>query len=103
MYYPCRKQMTRFVLIITDQYLCYVVYQSFFEKVMYNRLLNFLEEHKFFVNEQFGFRKSHSSYMALMTLMDKLIKSLEKGEYMMGIFLDFFKSLWEGWSWNTIK
>ena len=59
---------------------------------MYNRLLNFLEEHKFFVNEQFGFRKSHSSYMALMTLMDKLIESLDKREYIMGIFLDFSKA-----------
>ena len=68
------------------------VLSKVFEKFMYNRLLNFLEEHKFFVNEQFGFRKSHSSYMALMTLMDKLIESLDKGEYIMGIFLDFSKA-----------
>ena len=68
------------------------VLSKVFEKVMYNRLLNFLEEHKFFVNEQFGFRKSHSSYTALMTLMDKLIESLDKGEYIMGIFLDFSKA-----------
>ena len=37
---------------------------------MYNRLLNF--------KEKIGFRKSHPSQMALMTLMDKLIESLDK-------------------------
>merc|ERR1712237_43399 len=30
--------------------------------------------------------------MALMILIDKLIKSLEKGEYILGIFLDFSKA-----------
>ena len=44
-----------------------------FEKIMYNRLLDFLDDQKFFVNEQFGYRKIHSSYMALMILIDKLI------------------------------
>ena len=63
-----------------------------FEKIMFNRLLDFLEDQKFFVNEQFGFRKLHSSYMALMILIDKLIESLDRGEYLQGIFLDFSKA-----------
>ena len=57
------------------------VLSKVFEKIMYNRLLDFLEDQKFFVNEQFGFRKLHSSYMALMILLDKLIESLDRGEY----------------------
>ena len=68
------------------------VLSKVFEKVMYNRLLDFLEDRKFFVNEQFGFRKLHSSYMALMILIDKLIESLDRGEYVIGIFLDFSKA-----------
>ena len=68
------------------------VLSKVFEKVMYNRLLDFLEDQKFFVNEQFGFRKLHSSYMALMILIDKLIESLDRGEYVIGIFLDFSKA-----------
>ena len=51
-----------------------------FEKIMYNRLLDFLEDQNLFVNEQFGFRKLHSYYMALMILIDKLIESLDRGE-----------------------
>ena len=63
-----------------------------FERIMYNRLRNFLDEYKILFSYQFGFRKSHSTYMALMTLMDNLINFLDKGEYVIGIFLDFSKA-----------
>ena len=69
------------------------VLSKVFETVMYNRLIDFLESRKTLVKEQLGFRKLHSSYMALMLLMDKLIKSLENGEFVIGIFLDFSKAL----------
>ena len=51
-----------------------------FEKVMYSRLIEFLEENKILIVNQIGFRKNHSSYMALMVLIDKLTKALEKGD-----------------------
>ena len=59
---------------------------------MYNRLLEFLEIYKIRINSQFGFRKSHSTYMALMTRMDRLITSLENDEHVIGIFLDFSRA-----------
>ena len=59
---------------------------------MYNRLVEYLEMLNILNNKQFGFRKLHSSYMALMALMDNLINSLEKGEYVAGIFLDYSKA-----------
>ena len=39
-----------------------------------------------------GFVKKHSTYMALITLMDKLTNAIENGEYVIGIFLDFSKA-----------
>ena len=39
-----------------------------------------------------GFVKKHSTYMALITLMDKLTNAIENGEYGIGIFLDFSKA-----------
>ena len=48
--------------------------------------------YKILVNQQFGFRKLHSSYMALMILMDKLITALENNDTVVGIFLDFSKA-----------
>ena len=59
---------------------------------MYNRLLKFLEDCNIIFENQFGFRKLHSSYMVLMVLTDKLIKSLENGEFVIGVFLDFSKA-----------
>ena len=72
--------------------LCYVYYQRSLKKIMYNRLIDFLETYKIIVENQFGFRKMHSSYMALMTMMDKPIQSQENDEYVIGIFLDFSKA-----------
>ena len=63
-----------------------------FERVMYNRLIDFLETHKILYEKQFGFRKQHSTYMALMILIDKLIKCMENGEIVIGVFLDFSKA-----------
>ena len=63
-----------------------------FEKIMYTCLLSYLNEHKILFSYQFGFRKSHSTYMALMVLMDKLNKALDDGNMVIGVFLDFSKA-----------
>ena len=63
-----------------------------FERIMYTRLLKFLENLKIIYENQFGFRKYHSTYMALILLMDKIAKSLNKGEFVVGVFLDFSKA-----------
>ena len=68
------------------------VLSKVFEKVMYSRVSEFLETFKILVNFKFGFRKFHSSYMALLTLMDKLISSLEKKEFVIGTFSYFSKA-----------
>ena len=62
------------------------------ERVMYSRLIEYLETFTILLDNQFGFRKLNSSYMALMQLIDQLIKSLEKGETVIGVFLDFSKA-----------
>ena len=68
------------------------VLSKVFEKVMHNSLIVYLETYKILVHYQFGFSKNHSSYMALMSLMDKLIFSLENKKHVIGLFLDFSKA-----------
>ena len=68
------------------------ILSKIFEKAMYSRLIDFLETQKIIIQQQFGFRKHHSTYMALMILVDKLTKALENGEYVLGVFLDFSKA-----------
>ena len=63
-----------------------------FEKIMYSRLFEFMERFQIIYKNQFGFRKKHSSYMALMVLMDEISKFQEQGEYVVGVFLDFSKA-----------
>ena len=46
------------------------VISKVFEKVMYNRLIDFLETFTIPNNSQFWFKKMHSTYTALMTLIN---------------------------------
>ena len=63
-----------------------------FEKAMYSWVYNFLEQQKILIQNQFGYRKYHSSYMvALMIMVDEIIKALNIADCMVGIFLDFSK------------
>ena len=63
-----------------------------FEKIMYNRLINFLDKFSILYEYQFGFRRKRSTHMALISLIDKLTQAIENGEYVIGVFLDFSKA-----------
>ena len=56
---------------------------------MYQRLRAFINKHKLFYDYQFGFRENSSTAMALITIIDKITESLERGDYALGMFLDF--------------
>ena len=68
------------------------IFSKILEKVMYNRLYNYLVKFKFLYIYQFGFQKNKSTYMALICLVDKLTQALENGEYAVGVFIDFQKA-----------
>ena len=59
---------------------------------MYNRVSTFLEIVKILHENQYGFRKKSSTYLALLSFVDKVIQAIEKGEYAVGVFLDFSKA-----------
>ena len=63
-----------------------------FEKIMYDRLLNFVNKYDLLYAHQYGFRKNRSKYMALLSLVDNLTHALENGEYVVGVYLDFSKA-----------
>ena len=54
--------------------------------------MDFLNENKILFEYQFGFRKNHSTQLALTFLMDKLINSIENGDHVIGVYLDFSKA-----------
>ena len=59
---------------------------------MYNRLLRFLNNHSILSDNQYGFRKHHSTAYALACLYDKISSAIENKECTVGIFIELSKA-----------
>ena len=62
------------------------------EKLMFNRLYTFLEDHKCIYNLQFGFRKNHSTNHAILSIIDKIKDAIKNNNFAIGIFIDLQKA-----------
>ena len=63
-----------------------------FERVMYNRLEEFLKSSEVFYKYQFGFRKHYSTNHALISIVEKIRDALGKNMYTCGVFIDLEKA-----------
>ena len=68
------------------------LFSKLFEKLIHQKLSKYLEENKIINENQFGFRKSHSTTHALISATENLYKSLDNDLHTMGIFIDFSKA-----------
>ena len=68
------------------------LFSKILEKLMYNRLLSFLNKCKIMNKNQFGFRNNHFTSMALLIMLENIRNALDNGECAIGIFLDFKKA-----------
>ena len=59
---------------------------------MFTYIIDFLEENNILYEYQFGFRKNHSTSHAMISLVERVTKALDKGKYVVGVFLDFKKA-----------
>ena len=55
---------------------------------MYNRLLHYLVTNEIITDNQFGYRKAHSTYMALLELMNEISNELDNKNHSFGILVD---------------
>ena len=62
------------------------------EKVMFNRVYEFLEKYKCIFYRQFGFRQKHSTNHALIEITENIRKALDNGKFACGIFIDLQKA-----------
>ena len=60
---------------------------------MYNHLINFIDANKILYKYQFGFRKSHSTKHAIISLVEKVNNVMDSGQISIGVFLDLRKSI----------
>ena len=54
------------------------VFSKLFEKVVYKRLINYLDSNNILFKKQYGFRKNHSTSLALLDLVDKITSAIDE-------------------------
>ena len=57
------------------------IFNKLIEKVMYNRIISFLEKFSILHNNQFGFRSKHSTTHTLLLLTAKIQRSIDNSSY----------------------
>ena len=62
------------------------------EKIIHKRLYIFLQVNGLLIPNQFGFRKGHSTDLAIIQLLDKITESFANKEHLIGIFMDLSKA-----------
>ena len=65
------------------------VFAKILERLMYNRLLKFINKKQILNKHQLGFRDKQSTCMALIILIENPVNAIDNGKCAVGIFLDF--------------
>ena len=68
------------------------VFSKIFERVIQGRLLSYLNKEGSILGSQYGFRRGHSTDMAILDMVESIRKAWEKGEACLGVFIDFKKA-----------
>ena len=68
-------------------------FSKFLERIIYNRIINYLNDFNVLCDNQYGFRKNRSPSLALIDLCDKISSAFDRREHAIGVFLDLSKAL----------
>lgn len=67
-------------------------FSKILEKIMYKRVMKYLDMHSMLFQSQYGFRKKHSTNLATIELVTKILQAIDNSEYTIGVFLDLAKA-----------
>ena len=68
------------------------IFGKLFEKVIANRITNFFDKNNVITPHQYGFRKNHSTELAVTEIHNKLLRNMDEGKHTCTIFLDLAKA-----------
>ena len=68
------------------------IFSKIFERIIYDRMYTFIQNNNILYEHQFGFRKGHSTSMALIDLTNEIIDAFQNNSYAMGILIDLSKA-----------
>ena len=63
-----------------------------FEKVVYNQLFTYFQKNRLFYNGQYGFRMNHSTELAAIELVDRILKDIDNKKLPLAIYMDLSKA-----------
>ena len=66
--------------------------EKIYEKVVYSRVMSFLNRFNQIYSKQFGFRKAHSTIDTLISITERIRERLDKREFACGVFVDLQKA-----------
>ena len=67
-------------------------FSKIFERVIANHVTDFLEESNILNDNQYGFRRNHSTSHAIICLVEKVAKALDQGKIVVGLMIDLKKA-----------
>ena len=62
------------------------LFSKVFKKLMYNKLYIFIKANDILYAHQYGFRRGHSTQQAIITLIDKITKSVNSDDFVILTF-----------------
>ena len=65
-----------------------------FEKLVYNRLINYLTKFSILSNQQYGFRSNLSTSLAILEMVDKITDAIDSNTFSIGLFIDIWFDIW---------
>ena len=67
-------------------------FNRIFEKLLYYRMQDLIDENKLIHSSQYGFRKARSSDRAILDIVKTLQNNMDKHYFSLGVFLDLKKA-----------
>ena len=89
---PIYKKGDRSILVNYRPVSVLPVLSKVFEKILYNRIMSFFDRFQVISQFQFGFRKKHSTELALTYFLNKASKALDERLYFISTFIDLSKA-----------